>query len=115
MAVDNDKITYEDIKKYEFIFSKAPTMVLKVMIKTTADVVAKFKTKILLVASGLNDNQKSLIKKVFNMNVDEIQQLMDEAYKKSNIKQYKILADKNSKKFIEKNLDELKKLISNKL
>lgn len=49
------------------------------------------------------------------MNVDEIQQLMDEAYKKSNIKQYKILADKNSKKFIEKNLDELKKLISNKL
>ena len=45
------------------------------------------------------------------LDVDDLQKLMGEAYAESNKKQFKILADPKNKEFIELNINELRKMV----
>jgi hypothetical protein len=51
------------------------------------------------------------IEKVMNMPVPELQVILYNAYESTNKKQLKILADPNAVPFIEKNLNELEKVL----
>lgn len=108
----DDKLTYEDIKRYEFVLAKVPSLLLGTMIRTNANLVSKFKSTIVSKLDSLNEVHKKHLNILLNSDVAEIQAICKEAYQKSGKKQYKQLSQPKATKFIEKNLKELKKLVN---
>ena len=114
MTEDNmteDKITYEDIQKYEFVLSKVPSLLLGTMIRRNSNLVSKFESQIISKLNNLNEVQEKQLNIILNSEVSEIQELLKVAYEKSGKKQYKQLSDPKATKFIEDNLSELKKIV----
>ena len=106
-----DKISYDDLKEYQHLFTLAPSFVLKRMAKKNSNLVAKFRQSIESHLSKLDDEQKIKLDLILNSDVDDLQSLLAEAYLKTKMKQYEILADPKYKDFIELNINELKKII----
>ena len=109
--MSEEKLTYEDIKAYEKLFTMTPSFILSTMIKRNTNLVLKFKSQVVKFINGLNEKQEKQLELIFNSDIDNLQALMMEAYKKSKKKQYKLLANPKNKDFIKMNLDELKKLV----
>ena len=109
--MSDETLTYEDIKAYESLFTKTPSLVLSAMAKRKTNLVSKFDSQIKSRLSNLNDSQKAKLELILNSDVDDLQNLLAIAYEKSNKKQYKILADPKNKEFIKLNLDEFKKIV----
>lgn len=107
-----DAINYDDIKEYEKLFTLTPAFLLERFAKKDSNLVSKFGSKVESYLQNLNDNQKNKLDIVLNSDVEELQALMSDAYEKSGVKQYKILANPDYRQFIEKNLDEIRKLVS---
>lgn len=107
----SDKITYDDVKEYESLFMLAPSFLLERFARRNSNVVSKFKSQIEHHLSNLNPDQKDKLDIILDTSTAELQEIMDEAYLKTGIKQYKILANPMYKPFIESNLDELRRLI----
>jgi len=106
----SDKISYEDVREYEHLFTLTPAFALQMMAKRNSNLVLKFKSTIVHHLNSLDDQQKEKLDIILNTNVEELQKIMAEAFLKTNLKQYKILSDPKNKDFIEKNISELKKL-----
>lgn len=111
VVMTGEKITYEDIQRYEFVLKKVPSLLLGTMIKRNSNLVSKFESKIVSKLDKLNEIQQKQLNIILNADVADIQRLLKEAYQKSGKKQYKLLADPKATAFIEKNLAELKKLV----
>lgn len=106
-----EKLTYEDVVEYEHFFKLVPPFLLERMAKKNSNLVKKFQSKVESYLVKLSDNQRKKLDIMFNSDVDDLQALMDEAYTKTNKKQFKILANPSYKEFIELNISELKKII----
>ena len=106
-----DKLTYDDVKDYEHLLTLAPPFFLKRMAKKNSNLVNKFKPRVESFLNSLSDNQKRKLDILLVTDVYDLQELMGEAYNKSNKKQYKILADPKNREFIELNIEELKKIV----
>lgn len=107
----SEKITYKDVLEYESLFSLAPSLMLKRWAKKNKNLVIKFRSPIQSHLSKLTDEQRDKLNIILNSDVDDLQKILNEAYVKTNKKQYKILADPQYKSFIENNLNELRKMI----
>lgn len=107
----DDKITYEDIDEYKHLFTLAPAFVLEAMAKTNANLVSKFKSSIKNYMDNLTPNQRDKLHNILASDIDFLQEKMEEAYNKTKKRQFKILANPSYRNFIEKNLNELKKMI----
>lgn len=107
----SDKISYEDIKPYEELFTATPAFLLERFAKRNTNFVLKFKSKVESFLDGLDDNQKKKLDIVLNSDTDELQAVMADAYEKTNIKQYKILANPKYKEFIQININEIENMI----
>ena len=107
----SEKITYDDIKRYEHLFTMAPSFMLGAMAKRKSNLVSKFEPKIKSTLAKLNDTQKQKLEALLNADTSDLQEIMGIGYKETHKKQYKILADPKNKEFIEKNIKELKKLV----
>ncbi|MBP3792263.1 MAG: hypothetical protein ILA26_09585 [Methanobrevibacter sp.] len=107
----DEKITYEDVKEYENLFMLAPSFLLERFARKNTNLVSKFKSQIQSHLNNLDDVQRAKLNVILNSDVDELQAVMEEAYKKSGVKQYRVLANPKYKGFIENNLNELKKII----
>ena len=108
----SDKLSYEDVKPYEELFTTMPAFLLERFAKRNSNFVLKFKSKVESFLNNLNDDQKKKLDIVLSSDIDELQAVMDEAYQKTNIKQYKVLANPKYKEFIKINLDEIHNLIN---
>ena len=106
-----DEITYEDIKEYESLFTLAPSFLLERFAKRNSNLVLKFKSTIESHIDNLNDDQKNKLDIILKTDVEDLQNILYDAYMKSNKKQYKILANPEYKDFIEFNLDEIRKMV----
>jgi len=106
-----DKITYEDVKEYHYLFTMAPSFVLEMMARKNSNLVLKFKSTIQSYMGNLDDVQKNKLDIILNSDIDELQSVMDEAYRKTGKRQYQILANPKYKDFIQSNLSEIKDLI----
>lgn len=106
-----EKITYEDLKPYEFIFTKAPSLLLGTMIRRKSNLVEKFKPQITSKLDSLNEKQQKQLHIILNSDVKDLQEVFKEAYQISGKKQYKQLSEPKATEFLEKNLSELEKLI----
>lgn len=107
----SDKISYDDIKPYEKLFTATPAFLLERFAKRNTNFVLKFKSKVESFLNGLNDDQKKKLDIVLNSDTDELQAIMADAYEKTNIKQYKILANPKYKEFIQINVNEIENMI----
>ena len=110
--MSENKITYEDIREFEGLFTLAPPFILKSFARKKTNFVLKFKSKAQEFVDGLSDEQLEKLNIILNTDTDELQSVMNDAYEKSGKKQYKILADPKNKEFIELNLNELGNLIN---
>ena len=105
------KITYDDIREYETLFTLAPSFLLERFAKRNTNLVLKFKPTIESFLHNLNPNQKSKLDMILESDVGKLQDLLHEAYMKSGKKQYKVLANPKYRHFIEFNLDEIRKMV----
>lgn len=107
----SDKITCDDVMKYEHLASRVPTFLLSRMAKRNSNLVGKFESQIKPRLATLSDERKRLLDIVLSSEVSDLQAVMGEAFERSGKKQFKILADPKNAGFIESNLDELRKLL----
>lgn len=107
----DDKITYEDVKEYEGLFVMAPSFILEMFARRNTNLVSKFKSQIQYYFNNLDETQLAKLWIILNSDVDELQAVMGEAYRRRGLKQYEILANPKYSGFIEDNLNELKKII----
>lgn len=106
-----EKITYRDVEEYEKLFSLVPPFLLERFAKKNKNLVLKFESNVRSFLEDLSANQRNKLDIILNTPVNELQCIMDEAYQKTNKKQYKILANPKYGKFIETNLEELCKIL----
>lgn len=109
--MSEEKLTYEDVRAYEKLFTMTPSFILSTMIRRNTNLVEKFKSQVVKFIGNLNEKQEKQLDLILNSDIDDLQVLMMEAYKKSKKKQYKLLGNPKNKDFIKMNLDELKKLL----
>ena len=107
----SDKISYEDVRQYHHLFTMAPSFVLDMMAATNSNLVLKFKSTVQSYMNKLTDEERSKLNIILTSDIDDLQAIMDEAYRKTRKKQYRTLANPKNKNFIEKNLNELRKMI----
>ena len=106
-----EKITYDDVVEYNYLFTFAPSFLLEGMAKKNSNLVKKFKSTIQSYMDNLTDIQCVKLNVILDSDVSELQAIMQEAYEKTNKKQYRILANPNYSQFIELNLNELKGMV----
>lgn len=109
--MSEDKLTYKDVLEYEHLFKMTPAFLFERFAKKNNNLVVKFKSAVESQLNSLNDTQKHKLHLILNSDIDELQSVMMQAYNKTGVKQYKILANPKYKPFIELNLNELRKLI----
>ena len=109
--MSQEKITYEDVREYEKLFTLAPSFVLERIARKNTNLVLKFEGAIQSYLGNLTDDQKNKLGIILNSDVDELQSIMKEAYRRSGKKQYRILANPKYKGFIEDNLDGIRNMI----
>ena len=104
-------ITEEDVVGLMDNFTKVPSFILKKMVSRNLNVVKSFESQIEAHKYQLTDIELLKIEKVMNMPIPELQIILYNVYLSTNKKQLEILADSNAKPFIEKNLNELEKVL----
>lgn len=106
-----NEITYDDLKEHQHIFTMAPSFILRAMAKKNSNLVRKFQPTIESHLNKMNEEQKGKLEVILDSDVGDLQNLMKQAYIRTKLKQYQILADPKNREFIELNLNELRKLI----
>lgn len=112
--MSEEKITYADVEEYQSLFTLAPSFLLETFAKRNTNLVLKFKSIIGSYMDSLTDIQQEKLDIILSTDIDELQKIMNEAYQRTNIKQYKVLANPNYKPFINDNLDEIRSLLKYK-
>ncbi len=107
----SDKITCDDVMKFEHLASKVPSFLLSRMAKRNSNLVDKFESQIRPALENMGGEHRRLLDMVLSSDVSHLQSVMGEAYERTGKKQFKIMADPKNAGFIESNLAELKKLL----
>jgi len=108
---DNIKFSEEDVIDLLDIFTKVPSIILKGIVAGRSNIVKSFETQILEYKSQLSPEEIIKIKLVLETPVSELQKILYNSYKKTGKKQLKILSESKAEPFIEKNLDQLEKIL----
>ena len=106
-----EKITLEDIEQYQHLINRVPAFLLGRMAKRNSSLVKKFESRVKSYIDNLSDNQRKKLDILLNADIDDLQNVMNEAYLKTGKKQFKILADPSNKDFINSNLDDVRRII----
>lgn len=106
-----EQITHDDVVEYNYLFTLVPSFALEIMAKRNSNLVNKFKSTIQSYITNLTFEQRNKLNIILDSDVSELQDVMHNAYIKTNKKQYQVLANPKYKQFIELNLGELRKII----
>ena len=110
--MSEEKITYDDVQEFEKFFKLVPSFLLERYAKKNTNLILKFKSKVQSFIDNLDDVHKNKLNIVLTSDIDELQAVMADAYSRTNIKQYKILANPKYKPFVEENLNEVSEMIN---
>jgi hypothetical protein len=105
--MEDVNITENDVMEVMDQFTKVPNLILKRMVSRNVNLVKKFENQILDHKSQLLDHELLKIRKIIEMEVPELQEILINVYKNTNKKQLKTLADPKAQPFIETNLNYL--------
>ena len=95
---------------YQHLFKLAPAFLIERMAKKNSNMVSKFNSQISSHMQRLTDDQKDKLDIILNSDVDDLQDLMRDAFEKSGLKQFKVLANPEYREFVELNLNEIRKM-----
>ena len=79
---------------------RIPPFLVKDYVSKNINAVESFKDQIIDYKSQLTDEDMLKIRKIIEMPIPELQNLLDEAYLETNLEQFKILADPNAEPFL---------------
>ncbi|WP_321211581.1 hypothetical protein [Methanothermobacter sp. DP] len=105
------EITEDDVIQSLDIFTAVPVFLLKRWAGRGTNLAAKFRSQIMSQYSDLSMMDRERVKRVLEMDVSEIQEILERAYIRTGKKQLKILADPSSRRFIEVNLREVRGIL----
>lgn len=108
-------ITEEDVMGVVDLFTRVPALLLKMAVFKNMNVVKKFESQIVGYKDQLSDGDMVNIKRVMEMPVPELQEMLSRVHSKTGHKQLEILADPRAEPFIKDNFRELKALLFNQL
>ncbi|HEX3013375.1 MAG TPA: hypothetical protein VHO92_03760 [Methanobacterium sp.] len=111
MESHEENITEEDVMGVVDVFTRVPVVILKMVVSKNMNVVKKFESQIENYKDQLSEEDTEKIKKVMEMPVPELQEILSKAYAKTGHKQLKVLADPKAEPFITDNFRELKILL----
>ena len=90
---------------------RIPPFLINVYVDKDMNAVESFKDQISKYKSQLTDEDKIIIRRILEMPIPELQNLLNKSYLKTNLEQFKILAEPKSEAFLTLNLKELKKIL----
>lgn len=105
------EITEEDVIQLMDQFTKVPPLLLKMVVSGNSNVIRTFQGKIEEYKTGLSPEETAKIQKILEMPVPELQEILERAYQETHHEQLKILANPKARPFIERNLQELGKIL----
>jgi ABC-type lipoprotein release transport system permease subunit len=111
--MESQVITERDVVDMVDLFTKVPAFMLKRAVSQDLNVVEMFESQVQSYKSRLSDEDIIKIKKVLEMPIPELQEILKKAYDETHKKQLKILADPEAEPFIAKNFEELKNSVFN--
>ncbi|NYB51577.1 MAG: hypothetical protein HVN35_03290 [Methanobacteriaceae archaeon] len=111
MEPEDVEITEKDVMDLMDVFTRVPPLVLKMVVARNNNVVKSFESQIKDYFNNLTDEERIKVRKVMDMPVFELQDILRQVYLETGQKQLKILSDPKSHDFIEGNLKELEKLL----
>jgi D-arabinose 1-dehydrogenase-like Zn-dependent alcohol dehydrogenase len=111
METQEIEITEEDVIGLMDQFTQVPPLLLKMVVSGNSNVVNSFQGQIEEYKDTLSPEEMAKIKKVLEMPVEDLQEILKRAYLETKQEQLKILADPKAQPFIRKNLDELRKIL----
>lgn len=104
-------VTEEDVIQLMDQFTRVPPLLLKMVVSRNSNVVNSFRGQIEDYKNSLSPEEMAKIKKVLEMPVEELQEILKRAYHETHQQQLKILADPKAQPFIRKNLQELGEIL----
>lgn len=108
---EDTKISQKDVMAIMDVFTRVPPLFLKMVISKNSNVVKSFQAQIEDYKDQLSVEEIAKIKIVLEMSVPELQDILNKVYLETHQQQLKILAEPKAEPFIDKNLQELKKLM----
>jgi len=111
MNEEEIKISEKDVIEIMDVFTQVPPFMLRLVVSRNSNVVKSFQGQVEDYKNRLSEEGLAKIKKVLEMSVDELQEILKKAYAETHQEQLKILADPKAKPFITKNLAEVKKVL----
>ncbi len=105
------EITEEDVMGLMDQFTRVPPLILKMVVSGNSNVVNSFQGQIEDYKNSLSPEEMAKIEKVLEMPVEDLQEILRNAYQKTNQEQLRILADPKAKPFIQKNLQGLERIL----
>ncbi len=103
----------KDIWKVLRTVEQLPPPVINKYVSMNINVVEEFESQIENYKSQLTDEDLLKIKKIIEMPVPELQNLLEKLYLETNLEQFKILADPTAEPLLALNLQELKQVLFN--
>ena len=101
----------KDIARLLRLLEKFPPFVINRYVSSDIDAVKEFDQAIEENTSQLTDDDLSEIRRIIEIPIPELHNILNELYLITKLEQFKILADPKAGKFIEINLEELKKIL----
>lgn len=105
------EISEEDVLGLMDQFTRVPPLLLKMVVKSNSNVVKSFQSKIEEYKGNLSEEEALKIRRVMEIPVIDLQNILNSAYQKTGQEQLKILSDPQARPFIEKNLYELGEIL----
>jgi hypothetical protein len=105
------EIKEEEAKKIISTVKRIPPFLINVYVSKDMNAVESFKDQIKEYKSQLTEEDKEKIRRIIEMPIPELQNLLNECYLKTKLEQFKILADPKAEQFLTVNVQELKKVL----
>ncbi|MCE5214864.1 MAG: hypothetical protein LLF83_09120 [Methanobacterium sp.] len=110
-ASEGLEITHKDVIEMLDLFTRVPPLLLKIVIKRNSNLVGSFQDRIEDYKNTLSPEDIQKIKIITNMPIEELQEILNDAYQETQQVQLKILSDPKAQPFITQNMHELEKII----
>ena len=105
----NEKDVWKALRAVEHM----PTYALKKYITLNINAVDEFEVRITDYTAKLSEEELQTIKRIIEMPVPELQNILNNLYLETKMEQFQVLAGPEAKPLIELNINELKKLLFN--
>ncbi len=105
-------VSKDDVIGLLSMFTQVPDTLLLMMVKKKVDVVSQFEAQIKDQMGGLDEPTREKIEAVLTMPIEDLQEILEDAYKETGAKQLRTLSEPKARGFLEANLGQVHRILS---